>query len=43
VVTGKLDVRELATRLPDEALSDEVGDDISSDEVAESADEEAAA
>lgn len=44
VVTGKLDVREVATTLPAVAtLSDEVGDDVDSGEEGESADEERAA
>jgi type I restriction enzyme S subunit len=43
VVTGKLDVREAAARLPDEAPLDTVEDDADLDDEAEIADEEAAA
>jgi type I restriction enzyme S subunit len=43
VVTGKLDVRKAAARLPDEALLDTVEDDADLDDEAEIADEEAAA
>jgi hypothetical protein len=42
-VTGKLDVRKAAARLPDEALLDTVEDDADLDDEAEIADEEAAA
>lgn len=43
VVTGKLDVREAAARVPDEAQLDTVGDDADLSEEIEAADEEAAA
>ena len=43
VVTGKLDVREAAARLPDEAAPDTVEDDTDLSLDPESADEEAAA
>ena len=43
VVTGKLDVRDAAVRLPDEAPLDTVEDDPDLGEEAEAADEEAAA
>lgn len=43
VVTGKLDVREAAARLPDEAPLDSVEDEAEPDDEAEAADEEAAA
>jgi type I restriction enzyme, S subunit len=42
VVTGKLDVREAAARLPDEAPLDTVEDDADLGDEAEAADEEAA-
>jgi type I restriction enzyme, S subunit len=41
VVTGKLDVREATTRLPDEAAPDPVEDDTALSLDPESADEEA--
>ena len=41
VVTGKLDVREAAARLPDEAAPDRVEDDTDVGDEAEAADEEA--
>ena len=43
VVTGKLDVREAAARLPDEAPLDNAEDDADLADEAEAADEEAAA
>lgn len=43
VVTGKLDVREASTRLPDEATPDAVGDLADDADESELADEEAAA
>lgn len=43
VVTGKLDVREAAAQLPDEAPPDAVEDDADLDDEAEAAEEEAAA
>ena len=43
VVTGKLDVREAAARLPDEAPLDTVEDDTDLSDETEAADEEAAA
>jgi type I restriction enzyme S subunit len=43
VVTGKLDVREAAARLPDELPPDTAEDDIDLSDEAEAADEEAAA
>ncbi len=42
VVTGKLDVREAAARLPDEAPPDTVGDDTDLPDEVETAEEEAA-
>lgn len=42
VVTGKLDVREAATRLPDEAPADSSEDDSDLSDEPEAADEEAA-
>jgi hypothetical protein len=43
VVTGKLDVREAAARLPDEPSHDTGMDDVDPDTDADSVDEEAAA
>ena len=43
VVTGKLDVREATTRLPDEARPETVADDTDLSDETESADEGAAA
>jgi type I restriction enzyme S subunit len=43
VVTGKLDVREAAARLPDEAPLDSIEDDAELDDEMEAADEEAVA
>ena len=42
MVTGKLDVREAAARLPDEALPDIAEDDTDLSDETEAADEEAA-
>lgn len=42
VVTGKLDVREAAARLPDDALLDTIDDDADPGDETEAADEEAA-
>jgi type I restriction enzyme, S subunit len=42
VVTGKLDVREAAARLPDEAQLDTIEDEAELGDEAEAADEEAA-
>ena len=42
VVTGKLDVREAAARLPDEAPPDTAEDDADLSDETEAADEEAA-
>jgi type I restriction enzyme, S subunit len=41
VVTGKLDVRDVAGRLPEEALSDVAGDDVDLTDEIEAADQEA--
>jgi type I restriction enzyme S subunit len=41
VVTGKLDVREAAARLPEEATSDTALDDMNRSDETESAEEEA--